>query len=289
MIMKKLAVIILNYNTPRETIKLAEQIDKFGCFVSIVDNCSSDNSRIIIQEKIKGLKNCKLICSETNGGYAKGNNIGIKYAVKEWGVDYICIMNPDIEILHSDTLKNLCYALEDNKELAGITAMTIFNKSINQCNSCASRLLTPKELIFSDLFFFNKFVKKNYNELIGNGELITYVDKLQGCFFVMKTEVFEKIGYFDENTFLYYEEDIIGQKIKNAGFKLGVLLSEIICHHHGVKDGEMLNKSKRIFYNKCMLDSKKYYMLNVLKVKPFIWKISYILDSTTRKIKNLWS
>lgn len=287
--MRKLAAIILNYNTPNQTVNLACQIDQLGHYVVIVDNCSSDDSVNFIRNKIQELQNCKLICAETNGGYAKGNNVGIRFAIKEWNVDYVAIMNPDIEMLHKDTLEKLCQALEEDNNLAGVTALTIFNEDLNRDNSCAARLLTPVELIFSDLFFWGQFIKKNYSSLTGNKNLVAYVDKVQGCFFVMKTKEFEDIGLFDEHTFLYFEEDIIGQKVKKSGLKLGVLLSEIIRHNHGVKDREMFNKEKRLFYNKCMMESKKYYMLNVLKANPLIWKMSYILDSSTRKIKDvLW-
>lgn len=286
--MKNLVTIILNYNTPEQTVALTKQVIELGCFVVIVDNCSSDNSIFLIKEGIKHLHNCELVCSKSNGGYAKGNNMGIKFAMAKWNPDYIAIMNPDIQILHNNTFDNLCDALENDINLAGITALTIFNENLNCNNSCAARLLTPFELIFSDLFFFNKFVRKNYKNLYGNKELVAYVDKMQGCFFVMKAKCFEEIGFFDEKTFLYFEEDIIGQKIKKSNLKLGVLLSETIRHNHGVKDGEMLNREKRVFYNECMLESKKYYMLNVLKVKPFIWKISYFLDCSTRKIKDSW-
>ena len=285
--MKKIATIILNYNTPKQTCNIAMHMNRLGYFVVVVDNCSSDNSVEIISEKFNKLQNCELICSKLNTGYAKGNNIGILFAQKKWDIDYIAVMNPDIELLHDSTIENLCQALEDDEDLAGITALTLFNENMKADNPCASRLLTPVEMIFSDLYFFNSFIEKNYKELKGNNQLVAYVDKIQGCFFIMKLEHFKKIGFFDEHTFLYYEEDIIGYKIKCAGYKLGVLLSETICHNHGIKDSEMQNKSKRLFYNKCLLDSKRYYMLHVLKTKPIIWKISYVLDSVSRKLKDI--
>lgn len=286
---KNIVTIILNYNTPEQSLSLAHQVNKLGYKVVIVDNCSTDNSRNFIQDGISNLNCCDLVCAKENGGYAKGNNIGILYALSKWDVDYIAIMNPDIELLHENTLDNLCDELDKDETLAGITALTLFNRDMNANNSCAARLLTPKELIFSDLFFFNKFIRRNYKDLKGNNNLVSYVDKIQGCFFVVKRQCFENINFFDEHTFLYFEEDIIGYKIKSIGLKLGVLLSETIHHNHGIKDGEMNNKAKRIFYNKCMLESKKYYMLNILKVNPIIWKVSYMLDSTTRKIKDIWS
>lgn len=287
--MKKIAIVILNYNTSEQTTCLASQLNRLGYFTVVVDNCSTDDSAETLKEMLKPLKNCEFLCATENGGYAKGNNIGIRYALEQRSFDYIAIMNPDIELLHDNTMENLCDALEQDDKLAGITAVTIFNSTLAGTNSCACRLLSPGELIISDVFLLNKMVSRNYKNLTADKNLVAYVDKIQGCFFIMKRKWFEEIGFFDENTFLYFEEDIIGTKIRQKGLRLGVLLSEMVRHNHGIKDREMLNKHKRSFYNKCMLDSKKYYMLNVLHVTPVIWKMSYALDFTTRKIKDIWS
>lgn len=287
--MKRTAIIILNYNTSEQTIYLATTLSTLGYYIVVVDNCSTDDSADILSRKLNLLNNCKFLCATENGGYAKGNNIGIRYALEIKDFDYIAIMNPDIELLHDETIENLCNALEQDENLAGITAVTILNTTLEKINPCACKLLSPRELIISDVFLLNKMVTRGYKKLTGNNKLVAYVDKIQGCFFIMKRKCFEEIGFFDENTFLYFEEDIIATKIRQKGLRLGVLLSETVRHNHGIKDGEMLNKNKRMFYNKCMLDSKKYYMLSILHVAPFVWRISYILDFTTRKIKDIWS
>lgn len=281
-----LIIIILNYNTANLTKELAMKLCQWGFHVIVVDNCSSDNSVKILSEAFLG-RNVDFIPQSVNKGYAAGNNAGIQHALKSHEYKYIALMNPDIQIFNKNTIVNLCKALENDDDLAGITALTIFNNDIMSENPCASRLLSPIKLMISDLFLINKFVNRKYKNLYGNDELVAYVDKIQGCFFIMKTTEFEQIGFLDEHTFLYFEEDIIGAKIKNNGKKLGVLLSEIIRHNHGFKDSEMIDKKRRLFYNKCFLESKKYYMLEVLKVPYIMWWISYQLDSKTRKIKDI--
>ena len=43
------------------------------------------------------------------------------------------------------------------------------------------------------------------------------VENIAGSFFIARHDIFKAIGYFDENTFLFYEEDILGEKIKEKG------------------------------------------------------------------------
>lgn len=284
----ELAIIILNYNTFDQTIVLVNQIHNLGYPIIVVDNASSNNSWNEIKNNTDRFENVYLIKSEVNGGYSKGNNVGIRFAVERFeALKYIAIMNPDIEMCREDTFKVLCDALEADDTLAGITAMTIFNNVFFQENPCAARFLSDNDMIIADVAVISKWIRRSYWTILGNDSGVSYVDKIQGCFFIMKKEIFEKVGYLDENVFLYYEEDILGKKIKKQGYKLGVFVGESIKHNHGTKDIEMIDLKKRQFYNKCMLESKKYYMLHIAETPYWKWRLSYLLDSTTRNIKDL--
>lgn len=284
----ELAIIILNYNNYVQTVSLVKQIQKLQYPIIIVDNASNNNSWDELIRKCKAFHNVYLIKSNRNEGYSKGNNIGIRYAVRCFqDLRYVAIMNPDIEICNENIFETLCEALEKDQSLGGITAMTIFNNEFSINNPCAGRLLSDNELIISDVAFLCNFINKNYSEFNVNNLGIAYVDKLQGCFFIMKKPIFESIGYLDENVFLYYEEDIIGEKVRNLGYKLGVMTDERIKHNHEIKEREMIDLKNRQFYNKCMLKSKKYYMLYVMGTSYWKWLLSYLLDCGTRMIKDI--
>lgn len=288
-IKKELAVIVLNYNNYEQTINIVNQLNQFDISTVLVDNASTNNSWEILSKHFKNEKNINLIKSETNGGYSKGNNIGIKYAINNIeNLKYIAIMNPDIELCDKDTLYKLCSALSKDSNLAGITAKTILNNVLPEINPCADKLVSDIKLIFSNISFITKLFPTGYKHFDANNEGVAYVDKMQGCFFIMKKDIFEQIDFLDESVFLYFEEDILAYKIKKAGYKFGVLTDTYIKHNHIIKDGEMNNLPKRRFHNKCTLESKKYYMLNIRHIPKWMWMLSYILDWSTRFLKDIY-
>lgn len=285
---KKLVIIILNYNNYHQTINLLKQLAELEYPIVVVDNASPNESWTVLTSLFKDTKYVSLIKSDENNGYSNGNNQGIARALRlNPELEYIAIMNPDIELCDKIILERMCLELEKDSKLAALTAVTIFNGVLSGQNSCASKLLTGLELLVADVALLSKTVKRNYNNLVANKNNIAYVDKIQGCFFVIKKDVFEKVGFFDEHVFLYFEEDILGYKLRGMGYRLGVLITNCIKHNHEGKDSEMLDLTKRTFYNKCFLDSKKYYMLNIRNESKLLWGISYFLDFSTRKIKNM--
>ena len=119
--MNKIAIIILNYNSLKNTIeciKSVKKLKKTNCQLKIIviDNNSHDNSIEILQ-KIKGIK---FIKSNGNLGYSGGNNLGIKLALKK-ECQYLLIINNDTIVD-----KNLLVNLLNNSKEADIIAPKIY-------------------------------------------------------------------------------------------------------------------------------------------------------------------
>ena len=93
------------------------------------------------------------------------------------------------------------------------------------------------------------------------------VEAIPGSFFMVNAEIFQKIGMFDENTFLYYEENILGYRLKTEGYKQVLLLDHQYIHNHSIS----INKSISSESKKLELAylSRKYYCENYLKVNWF--------------------
>ena len=51
----------------------------------------------------------------------------------------------------------------------------------------------------------------------------SYVEAVSGCFFMIKSEALKRVNYFDENVFLYYEENILGEKLRNSSYTLVII------------------------------------------------------------------
>ena len=209
--MSKVGMVILNYNDYKTTTEYISKIKDYKVLdtIVIVDNNSSDNS----YEKLKSLKNEKIsvIKTEENKGYAYGNNFGIDYLNKHSKVDYIIISNPDI-IVKEEDIKRLKKDLDTNEDISLISPL------IHQLGEIKRgwRLSTVKEEILLNINYYHKKIEKDleYDESKFTGNL-TKVDVVSGCFFMIRKDILNLIGGFDESTFLYYEENIIASKLKN--------------------------------------------------------------------------
>src|SRR5690606_22565149 len=82
------------------------------------------------------------------------------------------------------------------------------------------------------------------------------VDCIPGSCFIIRYDIFKEIGYFDDNTFLYCEERILAKKIKNRGYKVGLVINEDFIHNHE-SPKKLINRLKHYFY---LLESRIYYL-----------------------------
>lgn len=252
-------VIILNYNLYTDTIKSVNTLINIGVKkIIIVDNCSTDNSYQILKNKYHNYDNISVIRSNKNLGYSGGNNFGIKYAkIKYKDIKYIAIMNPDTVISDIAVFDNLLNKLEKNKKIGVISALQIYNGDLNLRKSAW------KEKKFIHILLQYLLMKNldinGYKELrVDIYKKISYVDTIPGCFFIVRKDLLDEIGYFDENTFLYYEEDIICYKIRKKGYKVALCLESYYEHNHAKK--QKINLKNKYNHYKYSLESANYYL-----------------------------
>lgn len=213
-------VVILNYNTPEDVKECYNSlISKNDAVMKIyiVDNCSRDNSVEVLSEYFQSKQDVCFLTAEENGGYSKGNNIGIRAAVKD-GCDKILIINPDVRVKPS-AIDIMSQTLEADEKY-GVVGPKIYNEN----GTVQSKLLVGG---------YKKFLCRQqpittFVKMLGNREYLD--DKLDfdcrtvvngmvhGCCFMIKADLFEDIGFFDENVFLYCEEKILYEEIKKRGY-----------------------------------------------------------------------
>lgn len=285
--LNNLAVIILNYNSSELSIAATKNILelKTGAKVIVVDNCSTDNSQEILEEKLGNIENVYLEFSKSNKGYAAGNNIGIR-AAEQLDIDTVLIMNPDIEVPDAKILYEMYDCLARNNDIGAITVKTIFNGTVREPNECAWEFMTPKYLMFGGtilgkLFVKPKFLKKEYCN-----NKITYVDVVQGCFFMIRMESICAAGYLDEHTFLYTEESILAKRLEKINKKNAVLTDFYIKHNHREKNKRLVKYKNKLFDMKCFYQSRKYYISaysNMNKMFQFFARIVLNIDFEIKK------
>lgn len=272
----KIGIVILNYNDYKTTLNLINNIKYYSEIdnIVVVDNKSTNNSLEMLKEANDNTW-CLIVSSE-NKGYASGNNIGIKYLIDNFDVDIIGIVNPDI-IFSNDFIYEIKKSFEKHyKKYTIITGLQLkpdgniskraFWKELN-----FKRLLISNSSILSKIDnIFNNYIEKKIKE---DKEMID-VSVVEGCCFFINANDMEKIGFFDENTFLFCEEDILAKKIKKINKKIGVNKKITFIHNHSTTIKKALSEIK---INRLMVKSKKYllnkYITNNI-IANFLFKIT---------------
>lgn len=214
-----IAVIVLNYNTPALTMKNVDILysKNEGVHVIIVDNLSTDDSFDILSEHYKLNSEIDVVSSGENGGYSKGNNFGIKYALGNYPqIEYVAIMNPDVLCAEDNVLISLAGMLKEDRKLAVLAPLMIQDDHIVPVKvgwKCENSFrIWQKRCYWANSLLKNRC---SYDKFEINEDKVLYCEVVQGSFFIIKRAVFEQVGFFDENVFLYYEENILGKKSKH--------------------------------------------------------------------------
>lgn len=247
----KAGIVVLNYNDASQTIDFVKKLQSFQNMnaICVVDNGSNDNS----YTKLLCLENSmtKVIGLDNNIGYAAGNNAGLKYLYQN-DCDIFIIANPDI-IIEEYALYDFIAYIHSYPQY-GIYGPTIVEgETIN----AGWKLMGIGYDIKDNLVYINRWFKKRnrYPKSKYTGEA-TSVDVVSGCFFALKKEVIDTIGYLDEGTFLYYEENILAIKAKKANIKTCVLNKVKVIHNHSVTIDKNINHYRKM---RILKDSQYYY------------------------------
>lgn len=275
--MKKICLVVLNYNDADTTINLVENVKNYKAIdnILIVDNNSIDDSfqrmkNYFTDEKIFIIK------TDFNAGYAGGNNYGCKYAIEKLKADVLILANPDI-FFEENIIKKLVNLLETDN--VGIVSCKMNCLGTIKNVSSAWKLPTYKNCLLENLFLIKKIFGdpiryKNEDELEG----IMEVDVIAGSFFLIRSETFIDIEGFDSDTFLYYEENILGIKLKNKNYINYIDWDIAYAHQHSVSIDKSINSKKKqlkICQESRSVFLKKY--LKVGKVKMFIERIVFFI------------
>jgi hypothetical protein len=260
---EKVYIIILNWNQKNDTLECLDSLQKTtyrNYKIVVVDNGSIDNS----QKEVKNLyPEVVLIENKTNLGYAEGNNTGIRYALKQ-GADYIFILNNDT-IIDKEALNFLVKEAKKDRNTGIVGPVVYFYNNPNRIQSAG------------------EMFDKNWNHIspgiVVSSEDISYIS---GCAMLVKKEVFEKIGFFDPQFFMYWEETDFCYRAKKAGFKITIAPQAKVWHKGGMSSTPLITyymtRNKLLFLKKHKLGS-----LNILKTY-----ISSLRTTLSWSIKPRW-
>ncbi|KYC63715.1 glycosyltransferase [Heyndrickxia coagulans] len=258
--MKKFVIIILNYNNYSETIDCVENLlcKNVNNPIIIVDNYSSNGSYEILYKYYETMSDVYVIKSDKNGGYAYGNNFGIRYALNVFPkVKYFVIQNPDIRIISKDIFYHFINILESDEKVKVVGAINILNGRI--AYEYSGWNLPTKFDVFKSLVKGNVQPRLN---LTSETYFTSYVDVVHGCFFMVNIDFLQNGELFDEGTFLYNEENILALKLKSLGYK-EVLSLRDFCYHNQAENNDYrtTRKTLKTLSKSNVYMLKKYYNL----------------------------
>jgi GT2 family glycosyltransferase/lipopolysaccharide/colanic/teichoic acid biosynthesis glycosyltransferase len=286
--MKELSIIIVNYNVKAFLqnclLSIRKAIEKIDSEIIIVDNASDDGSVELIK---KNFPEIKLIESQTNLGFSKANNLGLKVSQGK----YICLINPDT-IVEEDTFRVMIAFMESNPEV-GLAGCKILNPDGTFQLACRRSFPTPwvaftKIIGLSRLFPKSKlFARYNLTYLDENQSY--EVDAVSGSFMFLRREVYEKIGGLDETFFMYGEDLDYCYRVKQAGYKVYYVHSTQIIHFKGESTKRSNIDELKHFYDAMRLFVRKHFSgswiielilqaaINIRSLLAFFGKRSLIL------------
>lgn len=251
----QLSVIILNYNVRYflELCVLSVQnaIQNIDAEIIVIDNNSHDDSCAMMKQRFP---NVKLIENKENSGFPKGNNIGVAEAKGE----YLCILNPDTVVAEDTFVKVLAFA-EKQKNL-GIVGCKLVDGSGNFLPESKRGVPTPWVAftkitglykIFPNLRMFNKYYAQHLSP-----NQTGQVDILVGAFMLMKRELYNEIGGFDENCFMYSDDIDLSYMALQKGKQNYYFHETTVIHYKGestIKDKTYMKRfqeAMHFFYQK---------------------------------------
>lgn len=245
--MKRVAIITINFNGEKDTIACLDSLAKVDTKdleieIIVVDNGSKDESADYVRKYVKSIDFKKIVLTiiEThkNLGFAGGNNIGMREGLQH-GADYILLLNNDTLVEKNFVAQLLSVADSDPK--IGVVA--------------------PKIYFAKGYEFHNKYKKEEFGKVIwyaggimdfknvyghhlgvdevdhGQYDTVSETEFASGCCLLIKKEVIEKVGMFDEKFFLYYEESDWNYRIRKAGYAIMFAPKAIIWHKNAQSAG----------------------------------------------------
>lgn len=238
----ELSIIIVSFNSGRFLPEALNSIFQGSLFsklfeVIIVDNCSEDNSVKQISDFILShpKNNILFFKKNTNEGFAKANNFGIK---KSQG-KYILLLNPDTK-LNNDTLETMLNFMKDNP-LSGIATCKVILSDGKIDDACHRGFPTAWNAFcqFSGLanFFPNSDFFNGYHLGYKNLDEVHEIDSATGAFMLVRKEVGNEVNWFDEDYFWYGEDIDFCYRVKQKGWKIMFVPTVKISHLKGASSG----------------------------------------------------
>jgi GT2 family glycosyltransferase len=255
----EVSVIIVNYRSERNLEKcvasLCNWADMKNAEIIVVNNDKEEN--LLKIRKIRA--RIKIIDSPENLGFGGANNLGVRNSVGE----FLFFLNPDAKILRG-RFRDIREEFRKDRRV-GIVGGMLFEKSGKIQEWSAGKKVTIFGILLNNLGF-------SRDKKIWRSSQKTEAHWVAATALFMRRDFFEKIGGFDENIFMYFEDIDLCERARRAGLRI-IYYPRFQVLHFGGQSYRSKKQQKSHYY-----DSQEYYFK---KHRP-AWEA--VLVSRLRKI-----
>lgn len=247
--MTKISVIIVTYNNAETIADCLESLIKQNIAsameIIVIDNYSTDGTVDLLKRE-----NIKIIKNKVNLGFAKAVNQG---AIQASG-QYLFLLNPDV-ILAKEALSELIKVINSNEKIAMVGGKFINEKGkllVSFGNFPSVKTEFVQKLKLYKIFPWGRYIESTFtsNKLF---KTIHQVDWASGGFCLIKKDVFQTLGGFDENFFLYLEDVDLAKRIHELGYQIYFCPMAEAVHRQSRSNSGLAKKYEQ--------ESLKYYFM----------------------------
>ncbi len=215
------SVIIVSYNSRAELARCLPSVLEAGgsdCEIIVVDNASTDGSAEFVQEEFPEV--C-LVVSKANAGFGSGSNLGASYARGE----SLVFLNPDT-VVEEDWLDALLDVLSGSPEIGMTTSRVLLLDDPGRVNACGN-----------DVHFTGLTLCRGMGRAREEMDEAAEVGAVSGAAFAMRRSLFEELGGFDEEFFLYLEDTDLSLRTRLAGYRILYVPKSVVMHDYRLQFG----------------------------------------------------
>lgn len=261
------SIIILNYNGKdflEACLESVFQTDYPKFEVILVDNASTDNSLELIKHLFRKETRLKVVENSENLGFAEGNNVGLCYANGK----YIVLLNIDT-VTESSWLKELVSTMERDSTIGAAQSKLL--------------KLDDKEIIDSagdivDYYGTSAMIGGSWRERdTGQYDSLREIFSARGAAIILRKKIVDKIGLFDPDFFLSYEDVDLGWRIRLHGYKIVFVPNSVVYHAVGPVSFAKIFHNEKNRIASCIKNQSSCYLVKYNPVIPTIASIFFNL------------
>ena len=240
--MKRVVISAIHFGQRKNTVDFLASLEQlsqksFNIIVVLIDN----NAKESFRRDDYDAKHFPLtvLQNKENLGFAGGHNVGIRYALKS-EADYVLVVNNDT-VVDRGLVEELVSVAEEDKKIGIVAPKIYFAKGFEFHKGRYTASEEGKVFWYAGGMtdWSNVIAHHRGVDEVDHGQydMVEQTDFASGCCMLIKKEVFEKVGMFDEKYFLYYEDSDLCARVKKSGYKIIYAPKAVLWHQNASSAG----------------------------------------------------